>query len=148
MNALFQLISEQDTPTLLEMMREFYPQQQMHLDENAARAALQTLINEPDLGEIYLIFGDAGLAGYFVLTLCFSLEFHGKFGLLDELYIREPFRRQKLGHAVVAFAERRCKKLGIKALRLEVGRQNDAAQALYRTSGLEQDERFLFTKWL
>ena len=82
------------------------------------------------------------------MTFCFSLEFHGRFALLDEIYIRPAFRRQKLGQAVVAFAEGRCKETGIKALRLEVGQQNAAAQALYRAAGFEQDARFLFTKWL
>jgi ribosomal protein S18 acetylase RimI-like enzyme len=148
MNAIFQFLSDQDLPTLLDLMREFYPQQQMRLDEKAATTAAKKLINDPALGEIYLIFRGADLAGYFALTFCFSLEFHGRFALLDELYIRQAFRRQKLGHAVVAFAEARCKETGIKALRLEVGRQNAAAQALYRAAGLEQDERFLFTKWL
>ena len=148
MNALFQLLSEPDVPTLLEMMREFYPQQQMHLEEKAATTAAQKLISDAALGEIYLIFRGADLAGYFALTFCFSLEFHGRFALLDELYIRQPFRRQKLGQAVLAFAEGRCRETGIKALRLEVGQQNAAAQALYWAAGLEQDARFLFTKWL
>jgi GNAT superfamily N-acetyltransferase len=148
MNVLFQLVSGQDMPTLLELMREFYPQQKMYLDEKAATAAAQTLMNGPDLGEVYFIFRGADLAGYFVLTFCFSLEFHGKFALLDELYIRDAFRRQKLGQAVVAFAEGRCRETGITALRLEVGQQNAAAHALYRAAGLTQDERFLFTKWL
>jgi ribosomal protein S18 acetylase RimI-like enzyme len=147
-NAVFQLLSDQALPTLLELMREFYPQQEMHLDEKAAGTAAQKLISNPSLGEIYLIFRGSDLAGYFALTFCFSLEFHGRFALLDELYIRQAFRRQKLGQAVVAFAESRCRETGIKALRLEVGQQNAAAQALYRAAGLEQDERFLFTKWL
>ncbi len=147
-NAVFQLLSDQDLPTLLELMREFYPQHEMHLDEKAARTAAQKLISNPSLGEIYLIFRGSDLAGYFALTFCFSLEFHGRFALLDELYLRQAFRRQKLGQAVVAFAEGRCRETGIKALRLEVGQQNAAAQALYRAAGLEQDERFLFTKWL
>jgi ribosomal protein S18 acetylase RimI-like enzyme len=88
------------------------------------------------------------MAGYFALTICYSLEFHGRFGLLDELYLREAFRRQKLGKAVVAFAEELCKKAGIRALRLEVGRGNQPAQSLYRTAGFEVDERNLMTKWL
>lgn len=148
MNALFQLLSEQDLPSLLDLMREFYPQQQMHLDEKAAITAAKKLVNDPSIGEIYFIFRGAELAGYFVLTFCFSLEFHGSFALLDELYIREAFRRQKLGKAVAAFAESICRKTGIKALRLEVGRQNTPAQAFYRTVGFDQDARFLYTKWL
>ena len=148
MNALFQLLSDHEISTLLEMMREFYAQQEMRFDEPAASLAINRALSNPELAQIYLIFRGAELAGYFVLTFCFSLEFHGRFALFDELYLREPFRRQKLGKAVVAFAEDLCKKAGIKALRLEVGRENQPAQSLYRAAGFKEDERNLMTKWL
>jgi len=147
-NALFQLLSDHEIPTLLEMMREFYSQQEMRFDEPAASQAVNRALENPELAQIYLIFRGAELAGYFALTFCFSLEFHGRFALFDELYLREPFRRQKLGKAVVAFAEDLSKKAGIKAMRLEVGRENAAAQALYRQCGFEEDARKLMTKWL
>lgn len=148
MNALFQLLSDHEIPTLLEMMREFYSQQEMSFDEPTASMAINKVLNNPDLGQIYLIFRGTELAGYFALTFCFSLEFHGRFALFDELYLREPFRRQKLGKAVVAFAEELCKKAGIKAMRLEVGRENQGAQSLYQAAGFKVDERNLMTKWL
>jgi ribosomal protein S18 acetylase RimI-like enzyme len=129
-------------------MREFYAQQQMRFDEPAASRAVASALNDPSLAQVYLIFRGQELAGYFALTFCFSLEFHGRFGLLDELYLREPYRRQKLGNAVVAFAEEQCKKANLKALRLEVGRENQPAQSLYRTAGFKEDERNLMTKWL
>jgi ribosomal protein S18 acetylase RimI-like enzyme len=144
-NALFQLISDQELSTLLNLMREFYAQQHMRFDEPAASRAIASALNDPGLAQIYL---GQELAGYFTLTFCFSLEFHGRFGLLDELYLREPYRRQKLGKAVVAFAEDLCKKAEIEALRLEVGRENQPAQSLYRTAGFKEDERNLMTKWL
>jgi len=148
MNVLFQLLSEDEVPALLEMMREFYAQQQMRFDENAARAAVNRLLKSPQHGQVYLIFRGPALAGYFTLTFCFSLEFHGRFALLDELYLREPFRRQKLGEGVVGFAEGICRREGIAALRLEVGRDNVPAQALYKKSGFAEDARNLMTKWL
>jgi len=148
MNVLFQLISDQEIPALLEMMREFYAQQHMRFDENAASNAVAKLLPPSKHGEIYLIFRGPQLAGYFVLTFCFSLEFHGRFALLDEVYLREPFRRQKLGHGVVGFVEGICRREGIAALRLEVGRDNAPAQALYAKSGFAEDARNLMTKWL
>jgi ribosomal protein S18 acetylase RimI-like enzyme len=147
-NALFQLLSDHELPALLELMREFYAQQEMRFDEPAASLAINRALKNPELAQIYLIFRGAELAGYFALTFCFSLEFHGRFALFDELYLREPFRRQKLGKAVVAFAEDLCKQAGIKALRLEVGRENQPAQSLYRAAGFKEDERNLMTKWL
>src|ERR1041385_3428142 len=105
MNALFQLVSEAEIELVIPLMREFYSQQEMLFDETVARAALKKVIVNPETGQVYLIFRGQELAGYFVLTFCFSLEFHGKFALLDELYLREPFRRQKLGRAAVRSEE-------------------------------------------
>lgn len=148
MNPIFQLFSESEIPVALELMREFYAQTHMAFAEPAARAALGALLKDPSKGELYLIFQGSELAGYFALTFCFSLEFHGKFALLDELYIREPYRRRRLGKAAMAFVESVCKKTGIKSLRLEVGEDNRAAQGLYTAAGMQKDSRLLFTKWL
>lgn len=148
MNPIFQLLSESEIPILLDLMREFYAQTHMPFSESAARTSLGKMLTDPSNGELYLIFRGSDLAGYFALTFCFSLEFHGKFALLDELYIREPFRGQRLGKSVMTFAESECRKAGIKALRLEVGEDNQHAQALYSSVGLKKDSRFLFTKWL
>lgn len=148
MNPVFQLLSESEMPVVLELMQEFYAQTHMDFAESRAKVAVGKLLRDPSQGEVYLIFLGSELAGYFALTVCFSLEFHGKFALLDELYIRESFRRRRLGKAVLAFAESACKKAGIKALRLEVGEDNHVAQALYSAAGMHKDSRFLFTKWL
>jgi ribosomal protein S18 acetylase RimI-like enzyme len=148
MNAVFQLLSEHETPALLRLMSEFYAGQHMRFDERVARSGLEKILDDASLGQVCFIYHGADLAGYFVLTFCFSLEFNGKFALLDELYVREPFRGRHLGQAVIAFAESVCKQAGVRALRLEVGRENEAAQALYRSCGFVQDDRNLFTKWL
>ncbi len=148
MNALFQLLSPEEIPALLEMMREFYAQQHMRFEEEVAVAAIRKLLGNSAFGQIYLIFWGQQLAGYFALTFCFSLEFHGRFGLLDELYLREPFRRKKLGQGVVGFAEEICRKEELKALRLEVGRENQSAASLYQKTGFKEEERHLMTKWL
>lgn len=148
MNALFQLVSEPEIEHVLPLMREFYSQQEMVFDEAVARTALNKVVANPALGQVYLIFRQQELAGYFVLTFCFSLEFRGKFALLDELYLREPFRRQKFGRSAVEFAQRICRDAGIKALRLEVWTGNQAAQSLYKAEGFKTEERFLMTKWL
>jgi ribosomal protein S18 acetylase RimI-like enzyme len=148
MNALFQLLSEAETPTLLGMMRDFYAEQQMRFESAAAAQAIKQLLADPSLGQMCFIYRGAELAGYFVLTFCFSLEFHGHFALLDELYLRAEFRGQKLGTAAIAFAKTVCKQRGIRALRLEVGEENHTAQGLYRASGFAKDARHLYTQWL
>lgn len=148
MNILFRLLVREELPTLLQLMREFYPQQHMRLDQEAASSAAERMVTDPSLGAVYLILLKDELAGYFVLTFCYSVEFHGRFGLLDEIYVRPAFQRKGLGQAAIAFAQQKCKQAGIKALRLEVGTDNSGAQELYRREGFEKEARFLFTKWL
>ena len=148
MDIRFQLASEKDLPRLLEMMRDFYQEQEMVFDEEVARNGLRKTLLDPGLGSAYLILLEQELAGYFAITFCYSLEFHGKFALLDELYLRAPFRRQSLGSSAMEFAEEICRKTGIKAMRLEVGETNKAAQSLYKAVGFKRDARYLFTKWV
>jgi ribosomal protein S18 acetylase RimI-like enzyme len=148
MDLRFQTASEKDVSTLVELMCEFYQDQGLAFDEEVARSGLNKTFLDPTLGAVYLIVVGEELAGYFALTFCFSFEFHGKFALLDELYVREPFRRRRLGRAAIDFAESVCRRTGIKALRLEVGHENKAAQDLYNAMGFKQEPRRLFTKWL
>jgi GNAT superfamily N-acetyltransferase len=148
MNSRFQLAAEKDVPQLLELMRELYQHEGMLFDEEVARSGLNKTLHDPTVGSAYLILLDDQLAGYFVLTSCFSLEFYGKCGLLDELYVREAFRGRKLGKATIEFAEGICRKMGIKALRLEVEEGNKVAQSLYNSLGFHRDLRYLFTKRL
>jgi ribosomal protein S18 acetylase RimI-like enzyme len=142
----FQLAAEKDLSQLLELMRELYQHEGLAFDEEAARSGLNKTLLDPTVGSAYLILADEALAGYLLLTSCFSLEQHGKFILLDELYIREEFRRRGLARAAVEFAETVCRKMGIKSLRLEVIKKNKVAQSLYDSMGFEQEARYLYTK--
>jgi ribosomal protein S18 acetylase RimI-like enzyme len=120
----------------------------MIFDPDVAAAAARALLRDESLGRIFLIHSGGHLAGYFALTFCFSLEFHGRFGLLDELYIRERCRGQGLGRRAEALAATICKAEGLTALRLEVGKDNTAAESLYSRLGFNVEARKLMTKWL
>ncbi len=41
-----------------------------------------------------------------------------------------------------------CRELGVRALHLEVERENVEAQALYRRIGYKDHDRYLLTKWV
>jgi ribosomal protein S18 acetylase RimI-like enzyme len=137
-----------DVSALLELMREFYADQEMKFSETEAEAGLRDLMTKPNLGRVFLLRVQGAVAGYCALTFCFSLEFHGRFALLDELYLRERFRRRGLGREVIAQAEMACKQEGIEALRLEVWTGNVMARRLYESSGFQTEDRNLMTKWL
>jgi ribosomal protein S18 acetylase RimI-like enzyme len=144
----FHPLTGNDLPSLLSLMRELYANQHMIFDPDVAAAAVLALLRDETLGRIFLIHSGGHLAGYFALSFCFSLEFHGRFGLLDELYVRERCRGQGLGRQAEALATTICKEEGLTALRLEVGKDNTAAESLYSRLGFNVEARKLMTKWL
>lgn len=137
-----------DERVVLDMMREFYVHEGLVMNEARARDALRTLLAEPALGRVWLLRARDATAGYLVLTLCFSLEFAGRFALVDELFIREAHRGRGIGAAALEMAAAECRGLGVAALRLEVDVVNERARALYGRLGFELQERNLMTRWL
>jgi hypothetical protein len=71
-------------------------------------------LHGPGLAQIYFIFRGPELAGYFTLTFCFSLEFHGRFALFDELYLREPYADRSWGKPWSFLRKIYAEKLGSK----------------------------------
>ena len=131
----------------LTMMVKFYAGN-MRYDAVQARSAIEWLIHNDACGAAWFIEAGGLTAGYMVLTIGYSLEFHGRYGLLDELFVEDAFRGQGIGTQALAFAEQVCRLRGLRALRLEVGRTNPRAQGLYQRSGFEVHDRNLMTKWL
>ena len=146
--ATFRPLTSSDIDPVLLLMSQLYAHDDtIRWDEGRWRVGIQGLLADPASGGIWLIRVNGANAGYLVLTVGYSLEFYGRFGLLDELYIAEPWRGQGLGSSALAFAEEQCRSRGLKALRLEVFRDIVRAQELYRRSGFGlQDERYLMTK--
>ena len=148
MNPTYRVAQLSDLAILLQFMQEFYAFEQLPFDREAARTALEGILQSASLGSVWLIQGDEKPIGYVVLTLGYSLEYLGRDAFVDELYIREAYRRQGIGSQTLRFIEDRCQELGVKALHLEVARKNIKAQAVYHKAGYEDHERYLLTKWL
>lgn len=143
-----------DGPEVLARMEAFYAEERLGFDGATQGRALDALLAEPALGAVFLLEpeGEAGsaggreeAAGYVVLTRGHSLEFGGKFYLLDELYVAPEWRGRGEGGRVVQRAAEWARKQGAGALRLEVARENGRARALYARAGMVAEERELMT---
>ncbi len=139
-----------DEAELLRMMRVLAEQERgkIKCDEPAARASFRRLLSLPAFGRAWLLFEENKAVGYIVLTIGFSFEFHGHDAFIDELYVDAAYRRCGLGRQAVAFVEAKAREMGVSALHLEVDRGNEPAMELYWSSGYEDHDRFLMTKWL
>jgi GNAT superfamily N-acetyltransferase len=137
-----------DLDLVVEMMRGLYASDPMHFDVLTAGHALAELLADASLGRVWLVESGGAVAGYAVLTFGYSLEFGGRFALLDELFILAPHRGQGVGRQVLERLEGVCRDLGLTALRLEVARTNQGARRLYEKAGFEAHDRDLMTLWL
>jgi GNAT superfamily N-acetyltransferase len=148
MKPTFKLAETFDLETILQLMREYYNFDHLDFHEYLARTALEQLVKDNSLGRVWLIQVEDEAIGYAVLTLGYSLEYRGRDAFVDELYIRESYRDRGIGTETLKFIETNCYTLGIRALHLEVERNNTKAQSTYRKFGFEDRDRFLMTKWI
>ena len=144
----FSVATPADEETVLSLMGEFYLIEHLPFTEHVARSALRPLLVEHEHGVVALMHAGEELAGYLVLTFGYSLEFHGRDALVDELYVREEFRGRGAGTLGLAFVEEICRTEGIRALHLEVDRGNERARRLYHRAGYQDHDRYLLTRWL
>jgi GNAT superfamily N-acetyltransferase len=147
-SARFLPLTPHDVDRVVAMMAQLYAQGSDPFDAARARRTTEALLTEPEFGGVWMILAQGELAGYLVVVLGYSLEFGGRFGLLDELFVAQSHRRRGLGSEALAFAGSQCRARGWQALRLEVGQKNERAISLYRRSGFQMHDRFLMTKWI
>jgi diamine N-acetyltransferase len=132
----------------LDLMGRLYSEAGATPHRERARRATEELMANPELGGVWLIEMEAETAGYLCVTVCYSLEFAGRFALLDELYLKEAWRGKAIGRQAIVFAEEWSRIRGLAAIRLEVAHANLRALELYRRQGFKAHERHLMTKWL
>jgi GNAT superfamily N-acetyltransferase len=137
---------------LLELMEEFYAYGSISFDPAVARRALGELLATPSLGIVWTVESDAETIGYAVVAFGFSLELGGRDAILDELYLREPYRGKGVGRSVLRVVEDACREHGIGALHLEVDETDERARGFYASAGfrsrLADAHIFLMTKRL
>lgn len=144
----FRPASRPDIDVLVPVVRQFYADEGIPWDEAMLREALDALLSDPANGRLLLIERDGALAGYIVIGFCFSLEFGGRYGLLDELYVLPSQRGGGLGKLALAEVEALCLREGLRAVRLEVSDDNEHAHGIYQRSGYDAHPRRLMTRWL
>jgi GNAT superfamily N-acetyltransferase len=144
----FHAVTLDDEAVLEELMREFYAHESIDYDRSRSREAVRTLLADPALGRIWLFRVGDDVVGYTAVTVCYSLEFAGRYALLDELYVREGWRGRGIGARALELAAEACRELGVAAVRLEVDTWNTRAMALYERLGFDLQERYMMSRWI
>ena len=134
-----------DLDRLVALMTEFYAESEYRLNPARARAAFGPLLDRGDLGQVWLLRAGDTAVGYVAVTFCWSLEYGGTCAYVDDLFVKAGFRGRGLGRAALERVRLECEAQGVRAIHLEVGRENDAAQSVYRAAGFGDVDRQLLT---
>lgn len=134
---------------LAEMVKEFHREDDIYFHRKKVEAALRELINGGKLGRVWVIAVDTAIIGYVILTYAFSMEFLGRDGLLDEFFIRKPWRGAGIGRKVLKEVIGYARKEGLTAIHLEVSAKKRDVERFYESMGFEvRDYYHLASKWL
>ncbi len=126
-------------------MAEFYAEAGYTLNRRHAKAAFAAILADRRLGYVWLIQADSKSVGYLVMTLVYSMESGGFNAFVDDLYVQAPYRNRGLGKKALAEMRRFCNTREIRAMSVEVGRDNLQAQGVYRRTGFVATDRQLLT---
>ena len=139
----FRKITHQDIEVLLVLMTDFYAIDGYPIDPEITRKNFVHFIENPNLGQSFIIEHDGKVAGYIILNFLFSFEFGGTIAFLDELYVDSNFQGKGLGKLGVAFSQKFAKEKELKILFLEVELHNERAIELYKKYNFKPHHRNL-----
>jgi ribosomal protein S18 acetylase RimI-like enzyme len=138
-----------DLDFLLELMRSYYRDDHLNFDLAQASSTMSRLLAEPQWGSVLLLELERRAIGYVAVCLGFSFELGGNDAFIDEVFVSPEHRGHGYGKQLLEAAAVEAKSLGIRALHLEVDRNNPAARDLYASLGYGlRDRYYLMTKKL
>ncbi len=143
MSANIHLARPEDLEKLLTLVAAFHAEEGIEATEDHRRAAIQPLLEGIPYGAVYLIGPARAPVGYIIVTFSWSVEFGGMDGFVDELYIRPPVRGRGIASEVLIALPRTLSEAGIRALHLEVDRDNEPAQRLYARARFQPRDRYM-----
>lgn len=132
-----------DLETLLPLVTAYHEFEAIETSAEQRIDALRFLLGEQEFGALWLISEASRLAGYIVLCKGYSIEFGGFDGFVDEFYLDPEFRGRGIGKTVLERVDQLAQQLDIRALHLEVARDNQRARRLYRETGFEAREKYV-----
>ncbi|MCF4970046.1 GNAT family N-acetyltransferase [Nostoc sp. CMAA1605] len=145
----FKLADNNDIDKLLQFIQKLYEVDgSIAFNAVVARQALIKLLSDELMGRIWLIQDQNSSVGYVIITFSYSLEYGGKDAFIDELYIDKDYQRQGIGKQTIKFLEEVCISLNVRALHLEVEKENTSAQSFYHQVGFVDHNRYLMTKYI
>ena len=144
MSAALTLAGPDHLDKVLPLVAAFHQEAGIKSTEESRKAGVLPLLSGVPHGCAYLIGPPRAPIGYIVITFGWSVEFGGLDGIVDELYIRSGVRGRGIASEALIALPRALAGAGLRAIHLEVDKDNTAALKLYRRAGFSPRENYMF----
>jgi ribosomal protein S18 acetylase RimI-like enzyme len=129
--------TQNDLELFLTLMTEFYAESGYELDRKSTTQAFQTILEQPNLGQIWFIQDGNQDVGHVLVTFKFAMEYAGMIACIDDLFVLQAFRNRGLSTAALEEIRQSCEENQLRGMTVEVANDNVAAQKVYRRIGFE-----------
>lgn len=137
------LAKPEDIEHVARLVADFHAEEGIPQDDATRRAAILPLLEGSPHGAVYLIGPGRAPIGYVIVSFGWSVELGGMDGFVDEIYIRPAVRGRGIGSEVLLALPRALAGAGLRALHLEVARDNERARRLYAKLHFTPREQYM-----
>ena len=127
---------------LLPLVAVYHTFEEVETSAEQRRFSVGKLLQDKNLGEIWLVRKADGLIGYIAVCYSYSIEFGGRDAFVDEVYIAAAERGKGIGGRVLKEGATLLRVRGIVAVHLEVDGQNERARAAYARAGFSSRDKY------
>lgn len=142
MSTNIHLCGPDDAEVLLTMIAAFHKEIGIETTEEVRQASIAPILQGSPLAVAYIFGPKTAPVGYLIISFGWSLELGGMDGFLDEIWIRPNVRKRGIGQEVLDSVIKALKGAGLKAIHLEVNRDDGATQNLYKGIGFKLREKY------
>ncbi|MBZ9560127.1 MULTISPECIES: GNAT family N-acetyltransferase [Modicisalibacter] len=143
MDIHLRMATESDLDIVEPYVRAYHEFEGICGDETYSPSSIRPLLGDSELGRLWIIDWDSQPIGYIAVCFVHSIEFGGREATIDEFFIVREKRGMGIGKIILNRVKQALAALGVRALSLEVARNNEQAQRLYRSAGFAARERYV-----
>lgn len=139
MNMMIRRAGKPDIDALIRLLGELFSMEtDFAINAEAQRAGLSLLLSDSDKRIIFVAADGPEIAGMVTAQLLVSTAAGGYGVLLEDLIVREKYRRCGLGGTLVDTVKAWAEKLGAKRIALLADQRNHAALDFYKRIGFAE----------
>ena len=144
MSAVLTLGHPEHLDRLSSLVEAFHAEEGIESTDETRRRGLLPLLEGVPHGAAYLIGPPRAPIGYVVVCFCWSVEYGGLDAIIDEIYIRKGVRGRGIASEALTALPRALARAGLRAIHLEVARDNAPALKLYERAGFRARDNYMF----